>query len=143
MRLQGVAGRIVAQRRQQGHGDGQAGQVFRDVAAHAAKHFFRAHGIRGAHLQGRQGAHLAVQIGGTDAQHGAAVGQHVGASQQAPLAYESGDVAGDGRARQAQFARQVLLRDEGVVADQRVQLVFFIGIGHKVFAEGLNICLRL
>ena len=120
VRLQRVAGRIVAQRRQQGHGNRQSGQVFRDVAAHAAKYFFRAHGIRGAHLQGGQGAHLAVEVGGAYAQHGAAVGQHVGASQQAPLADQSGDVAGDGRARQAQLARQVLLRDEGVVADQRI-----------------------
>ena len=120
MGLQGMAGRVIAQRRQQGDGQRQAGQVFRDIAAHAAKHLFRAHGIGRTHLQSGEGAHLAVQVGGADAQHGAAVGQHIGAPQQAAFTDQSGDMAGDGRARQAQFARQFLLRDEGVVADQRI-----------------------
>ncbi|GJJ00560.1 hypothetical protein RugamoR64_10980 [Duganella rhizosphaerae] len=44
-------------------------------------------------------------------------------------------MAGHGGARQAQFHGQVLLGDEGIGADQLVELVLLGGIGHGLLAK--------
>jgi hypothetical protein len=63
---EGGAGSVIADSGHQRDRRPQARQVFGDVAGHAAKRFMRLCGVRRPHLQGRQRAQLAVQVGGAD-----------------------------------------------------------------------------
>jgi hypothetical protein len=72
-----------------------------------------------------QRAQLAVEVGRADAGDGAAVRQHVGAPEQLALADQAGDMAGHGGTRETQGCGELLLRNEGIRADQVQQLLFF------------------
>jgi hypothetical protein len=125
MRQQRLAGGVVADHGDQGDRRRQARQVFRDVAGHAAERLVLAGRIGGAHLESGVRAQFAVQIGAAQADDRAIVGQDIGAAKQPAVTDQSGDIAGHGRAGQAQLDGQVLLRNEGICPDELVQLVFF------------------
>jgi hypothetical protein len=67
-------------------------------------------------LRSRLAAPMQVTGGGPAARRRARAGA---------LADQAGDVAGHGRARQAEGSGELLLRNEGIRADQLVQLFFF------------------
>jgi hypothetical protein len=123
------AGGVVADRGDQRHRRAHPRQVLGDVARHAAEGFDLAAGFE-VPIERPERAQLAVQVGRADAQDRPVVGQHIGAPEQAPFAHQAGDVAGHRRTRQPQLGSEVLLRDEGIGADQLVQLFFFGEFGH-------------
>ena len=106
------------------HRQAQAREVLGDVAGDAAGGFMLGRGIGAAHAQRTKATELAVEVGAPNADDGLALREHIGAPEDAALLRQLREMAGDGRARQAELVGQFLLADEGVGFDQSEQLVF-------------------